>query len=55
MPGTDPAGPTLHGIRADVLHSRFESGEDVAAIAEDYGLEPAEVEQAIRFDDLAAA
>lgn len=47
--------PTLHGIRADVLHSRFESGEDVASIADDYGIEPDEVEQAIRFDALAAA
>lgn len=47
--------PTVKGIRADVLRSRFESGEDVAMIAEDFGLQKEEVEQAIRFDEIAAA
>jgi uncharacterized protein (DUF433 family) len=47
--------PTLKGIRVDVLHSRFEGGEDAQSIADDFDLHPDEVEQAIRFDQLAAA
>lgn len=47
--------PAVRGIRTDVLHSRFESGEDSASIAADFDLEPGEVEDAIRFTELTKA
>lgn len=47
--------PTLHGIRVDVLHSRFEGGEDPASIANDFDIPVEEVEHAIHFNELAAA
>ncbi|MBI4605606.1 MAG: DUF433 domain-containing protein [Planctomycetes bacterium] len=43
--------PVLVGtaIRADVLRERWDAGEDIAEIAEDYGRNQAEVEAALRF------
>ena len=46
--------PTLHGIRTDVLRSRYEAGEELDELAVDFGLRQLEVKEAILFDQLAA-
>ncbi|MCL6445802.1 MAG: DUF433 domain-containing protein [Alicyclobacillus sp.] len=38
------------GIRTDILQERWEAGESIADIARDYGLTPAEVASALRFE-----
>jgi len=42
--------PTVRGIRTEVLLQRFLARENVGEIADDFGLEPPEVEQAIRYE-----
>lgn len=46
--------PTIDGIRTEVLAEHFRSGEPIYRIADDFGLEPQQVEEAIRWETKAA-
>jgi uncharacterized protein (DUF433 family) len=39
-----------HGTPTDILLERHQAGDSIAELAEDYGLPPSEVEEAIRFE-----
>ena len=43
------------GVGADIISTRFDSGEDILEIASDYGAEQKEVEEAIRWNRRLAA
>lgn len=47
--------PTVKGIKTHVIAMRFEVGETEQELAEDYGLELADVREAILFEGLASA
>jgi len=42
--------PQVKGIRTEVLRGRFEADEAISAIADDFGLSPADVEHALRYE-----
>lgn len=42
--------PQVRGVRTEILRGRFEADEPIAAIADDFGLSPAEVEHALRYE-----
>lgn len=42
--------PNVRGVRTEVLARRYDLGEDLESLAQDYGLTPQEVEEAIRFE-----
>ncbi len=44
--------PVVRGVRTQVIAARFEAGESYESIAEDYGLSPQEVQEAILFENL---
>jgi uncharacterized protein (DUF433 family) len=56
-PRTRFGRPTIaeRGVPTDSLFERYQAGDSVAELAEDYGLTPAEVEEAVRYEALAPA
>lgn len=43
------------GVRTEIIVERFRAGEDSREIAEDFGIQPSDVENALRFELLRAA
>lgn len=46
--------PTVRGIRTEILVEQFRTGEPIGAIADDFDLRPADVEDALRWELRAA-
>ncbi|HJW10747.1 MAG TPA: DUF433 domain-containing protein [Albitalea sp.] len=49
--------PVLAGafVRTEVIESRFQAGDSIAEMADDYGVTPTQIEEALRFEQRRAA
>lgn len=43
------------GVKTDVIRSRFNAGDSIGEMVQDYGVEPAVIEEALRFEQRLAA
>jgi len=42
--------PNVRGVRTEILRARFEASESIGFLSEDYGIDPAQVEEALRYE-----